>query len=434
MSGGKVLLIRPDGGGGMLPNGILYISSYLEKHGHGTVVKDLTFEAIEDGVWKRMRNGEISVVGISMLSDKRKQAYELIRKIRTAKKDIKIVVGGLHATALPKLLVDNLDIDAAVIGEGEVTMKELADHWINGAGNLEDIRGIATKEHGIHAPRELVENLDSLPMPDYGKVNMEWYHSVMARNRPDEVVNGVRISEARYANIISSRGCRGRCKFCSCFVLWRHRTRHRSAENILKEMRYLYERGIRLFQIADDSFGQDREMAVDLCKGIIRSGMRIAWHTDMRADSADGDMLAWMRRSGCFAIAYGFESGSQRILDGLGKGITVGQIRNAAKLTKRAGIKIYALLMVGNSGESDGTVSETINLMNEIEVDVWSTVGFVLICPATAYYETMKKNGMVDDGYWLREEDGLPTFLDGFTEGDLRRWYMMMVRRIRQRW
>jgi len=145
-------------------------------------------------------------------------------------------------------------------------------------------------------------------------------------------------------------------------------------------------------------------------------------------------MLEWMSRSGCFCIAYGFESGSQKILDNLGKGINVRQIREAARLTKKAGIRVYALLMLGNIGETDETVAETINLMNDVQPDVWSTVGFVLLCPATAYYEIMKNDGKIDDSFWVREEDGMPKFMHGFSEMDLKRWYGMMTTRIPQRW
>jgi len=431
----RILLVRPNGGGGQLPNGILYLSSYLERHGYDTVVRDLTFDSISDDIWAEIRSGDIPVVGISMLSDKRKQAYELVSRVKSANPDAKVVVGGMHSTSMPKLLVDNLPIDAAVIGEGEATMKELADYWIRGIGNLKDIRGVATRKHGIHEPRDLIEDLDSLPFPNYVKVNMDNYYSVMARNRPSEVVNGVRIADARYANIITSRGCRGRCKFCSCFVHWKYRTRFRSAKNILDEMEYLYrKRGIRLFQLADDSFGQDRETAIEMCRGIIDRGMRVAWHTDMRVDAADPELLEWMSRSGCFCVAYGFESGSQSILDNLGKGITVDQIREATRLTKDAGIRVYALLMIGNLGETDETVAETIKLMNEIQPDIFSTVGYVMLCPGTAYYDIMRGEGRIDDGYWVRAEDGLPKFIHGFTESDLKRWYGMMMTRVKNRW
>ncbi len=431
----KVLLIRPNGGGSMLPNGILYISAYLEKNGYNTIVKDLTFEDIDNHTWGSIRRGVIAIAGISMLSDKRKQAYGLIKEIRKTNKDIKIVIGGLHATALSKLLVDNLQIDAAVVGEGEITMKELADFWIRGMGNLKDIKGIATRKHGVHEPRELIENLDDLPFPNYDKINLDWYYSVMARNRPDVIVNGVRISEAKYVNIISSRGCSGRCKFCACFVHWKFKTRFRSAENILKEMKYLYDKkGIRLFQIADDAFGQDQQIVIDLCKGIIKMGMKIAWHTDTRVDCVTEKMLIWMKKSGCFCIAYGVESGSEEILEKMGKGITVDQIKNAIALTKKVGIKAYALLMKGNLSETTETIEESIRLMNEVEPDIHSTVGYVMVCPGTVYYEIMKKRGQVDDSYWLKEEDGLPTFLDGFTEEDMRRWFMMLSNRVPQKW
>ncbi len=424
-----ILLIRPKSETGKTgaPLGILYLSAYLKKFSYDVAVWDLNFR---DSDWDLLKGDKIKIIGISMLSYMRKDSYGLIKQIRAINKEIKIVIGGMHATSLPKVLVTHLSVDAVVIGEGELTMKELSDLWIRGQGNLKDIKGIATKDYGIHEPRELVQNLDDLPIPDHSQINVNGYHCTIARNRPNLNINGIKISEAKFINIITSRGCIGRCKFCNAFIHWNYMVRFRSADNVLYELNCLYKKGFRLFNFNDDSFGQNKKIAIEICKGILNSEMKIVWHTDMRVDNVDEELLSWMKKAGCFVIAYGIESGSDKILKNIGKRITKDQIINAVKLTKKVGIKTYSLLMVGNQGETEETIKETIELMNELEVDLHSSSGYVLIYPGTSYCKMMD----IDDNYWIKEENGMPIFYDNFDIKDLNKWYGMLYGKIPLRW
>lgn len=429
----KILLIRPNTDAlNSMPKsshalGLLYISSYLKKFGYDVIFRDLNRQRIDDEIKDQLCKGEIAIVGLSMLSFARKEAYELIRLIKTLNENIKIVIGGIYASSLPKLLVDNLKIDATIIGEGELTMKELADYWIKNKGELRQIKGIATKEYGVHEPRELIKNLDDLPFPDYSQIDFSWFKATIAINRPNEVINGIKLGDTTFSNMITSRGCTGRCKFCNAFSHWKYKVRFRSAENILCELKYLHEKqGVNLLVFQDDSFGQNRELAIDICKGMVENNLKIIWFTSMRSDHADEELLGWMKKAGCFSIAYGFESGSSKILRNIGKGITKEHIVRAIRLTKKAGIKAYALLMVGNIGETNETIRETVDLMIEAKPDLYSTAGYVLLCPGTFYYEITKKKGKISDDYWLREENGMPTFYDNFTQEDLNRWNSMI--------
>lgn len=405
------------------PLGLLYISSYLKKFGYEVIVWDLNFREID---WEEMK--KMKIIGISMLSYMRQESYDLIKEIRQKNKDVKIIIGGIHATCLPELLVNNFPIDAAVIGEGELTIKELADYWIKEEGELKNIKGIATKEFGIHKPRELIENLDDLPMPDYSQIN-EGYVCRIAKDRPDLVINEIKISEAKFINIITSRGCHGRCKFCSNFIHWKYKVRFRSSKNILEEIKYLYNRGVRLFNFNDDSFGQNKKIGMEICKGIINEKMKIVWYTAMRPDDVDEEFLFWMKKSGCFVVSYGVESGSDKILKNIGKGTTKEQIRKAIRLTKKAGIKTYALLMTGNLGETEETIQETIDFLNEIKIDLYSSNGLVWIYPGTVYCKMMG----INDDYWLKG-NGMPIFYDNFTDEDLNKWYGMLRNQVPIRW
>ena len=409
------------------------MASYLSANGYTCVVRDMKFQSVDD-LYPQIANGTIAIVGISMLSFYRKQAYEMINHIKTLNPDVKLIIGGIHASSIPEMLINNFPIDALVIGEGERTLRELCDCWLSGIGDIKDIDGLYTREYGMHKPRELIEDLDSLPFPDYAQVDMNWYHCVMARNRPHLTVNGVPFATHRYANISSSRGCIGRCRFCNAFVHWRGSVRFRTADSLFAEMELLYNKyGRNLFYFNDDAFGQDRNIVIDLCKKIVDSNMSVAWYADTRVDVLDDEMMYWMSKSGCFCLSLGVESGSQKVLDNINKELKVADIINAVSLCKKHNIKAYALLMIGNMGETDETIQETVNLMSSINIDLYSSLDGVWCLPQTVYENMMIKNGVYTKEYWLTAQDGAPYFVDNYTRDDLHRWNCM-IHSIPQLW
>ena len=409
-----------------MPNGLLYLASYLQQFKYTVIVKDLNCIP-SDEILKLVKNDRFAIVGISMLFYPRKEAYGLIKKIHALDKRIKIVVGGMHLSFFPTLLVNNLPIDAAVIGEGELTLKELADLWIRGQGELKDIHGIVTKTYGAHKPRQPLEDIDRFPMPDYTQIRLEHYDGCgLMRARSNGVINGIKIDDAKFANIITSRGCSGRCKFCNAYKLWRYKTRFRSAGNVLKEIRFLYRQGVRIFNFDDDSFGQDRAQALRICKAIVKSRLRIAWATIMQADDVDEELLSLMKRAGCYAISFGIESGSHKVLKHIGKRPTRKMAKTAIALTKAAGMTTIALIMIGNIGETDSTMNATIGFMKRLKADHYSSVGCVWALPGTKYYDILLKNNSTEINHWLRPQDGAPIFHDRFTARDLKRWHHMM--------
>lgn len=419
----KILLIRPrcHGGDTAMPTGLMSVAAYLRQYGYSVVLRDLNHQAADFG--DDVAAGVYGIVGISMLSFNRRHPYKLIRDIRKLNSGVKIVVGGIHGTSVPDLLVEHLPVDASVMGEGELPMKTLADYWLLGEGDIGQIPGVYTLEHGgIKGQAPVIEDLDTLPPIDYGDVDLDWYHSGMVRNRPHEVINGVHFAEAKYANLSFSRGCMGRCSFCNAFVHWQGQVRYRSAESLFYEIERLYRMGRNLFYFNDDAFGQDRQITLDLCQAIYYCGMKIAWFADARVDCFDDELLEWCAKSGCFALSFGIESGSQTILNNIRKGIRVKQIIRTVAAAKRAGIKAYALLMIGNEGETDFTIDETYELMKAIRPDIYSSLRAVLVFPSTRYELLMMRHRGFKREYWINSEDGAPTYMIGFDDKDLDRW------------
>ena len=412
-------LVRPrwDNSGVSYPLGLMYIQAYCKRLGFTVRLFDELYEPLEL-FWRLVEAGEVSVVGISMLSRLREGGYDIVRKVKKLDPGVKVVLGGIHASSLPKLLVDNLPVDAAVIGEGEVTMRELLDLWVHHIGTIQDVRGIATREYGLHASRALVQDLDRLPFPDMSDINPANFKPPIAQLKPNFTINGVTLGQSVSANMITSRGCLGRCLFCNAWQHWAGKVRFRSAKNVVDEIldRQL-NYGVNMIEFHDDCLAQNRQIMVDICQRILDDHIRVAWYSAIRPDVVDLELLHIMHDAGCFMLAYGVESGSQFVLDNIGKRTTKRDIANAIELTKKAGIKAYALLMVGNLGETDATIDETVRFMNEVKPDLHSAIGKVWVYPDTAYARLMG----IQDKFWLSGNE-MPFFQQGFSLDDCDRW------------
>jgi radical SAM superfamily enzyme YgiQ (UPF0313 family) len=315
--------------------------------------------------------------------------------VREILPDAKIIFGGHHATAFPEHLFVQACADAVVLGEGEYTIVDLSRVLLAG-GNLCQVKGIAYREGNNvikTAPRELIDDLDSVPYPNYSDFRLDDYI-------------GLPETPGRATCIISSRGCPHRCAFCSGARFWKHRWRARSANNVLGEIQWLHDvHEVRKFAIFDDNFTVQNDRVIEICKGILDRGLDIKWTASSHVSHIRKEMLDWMKKAGCFRIDFGIESGSARILKNVKKGQTPEHIRQAFRLVHNAGIKPKAYLMVGNPGEDEQTIDETILLMREIKPYYCDTGGILWILPDTEIYETAKQQGVIDDEFWLHNEE-----------------------------
>ena len=169
-----------------------------------------------------------------------------------------------------------------------------------------------------------------------------------------------------------------------------------------EELRWLKHLGQRSFVFADDQFAADRDSVLGLCEAIADENME--WFATMRADKADAEMLAAMKRAGCYGCSYGFESGCQRILDGIGKGISVEQNERAARLTKEAGLRLVALMIRGNVGETLESAAETRCFLERTRPDEIGSVNGLWVLPGTRLYAQMVAAGRLSDDFWLTGE------------------------------
>jgi radical SAM superfamily enzyme YgiQ (UPF0313 family) len=285
----------------------------------------------------------------------------------------------MSALCLPEQMFAKTDTDAVVIGEGEKTVLELVRAMLNN-GDLSRVKGIAYpsgNKINFTEPRGLIEDLDALPLPCHDAFNLD-------------------------------RGCPHKCIYCSGSKFWHRKWRPRSAENVWEEIEWLYKDfQVRNFMFFDDNFTVNRDRAINICQGIIRRNMKIRFVAESHVTHINPEILKWMKKSGCYRIDFGVESGSPRILKTINKKQTVEQIENAFKMAHEAGIYPRAYLMVGNPGEDESTIKETAALMKKIKP--WDTMGAfpLLIFPNTRIYEMAKSKGIIDDEFWLKSDEML---------------------------
>jgi biotin synthase-like enzyme len=192
----------------------------------------------------------------------------------------------------------------------------------------------------------------------------------------------------QYTNIFTSRGCPYGCTFCGAKTTWTRKFRARSPENVVAEMEEVYTRfGIPNFFISDDLFTLKRTRVLEICSLILEKKLPITWTCLSRVNTVDREMLARMKKAGCYLICYGLESGSQAILDKLDKGTTVEQGIEAVAMAKEAGIKVFGSFMIGSPGETPETVEATIRLIRTMKLDEVG-LGVTTAYPGTDLFDT----------------------------------------------
>lgn len=374
------------------PLGLAYIASYLRMQGHEC--------SILDGIAQPKPLAEIlatardfEVVGITAVSTNAVRAAELIRAFKDGGLQAPIVVGGPHVTALPESLL-RFGADVAVIGEGEVAMLELANRLtLPGPRNLQDILGVAFLEGGnlVLTPRRpVLANLDEIPPPARDLLPMHLYRSSITR-----------ATQQPSHSMLTSRGCPGACTFCSKKTFGTT-VRYFSVGRIVEEFFELRDRyGARDIAVWDDSFVSDPDTVLAVCEELTRRRFGITFSVEARVDSVDRATLAALKKAGCTYIAYGIESGSQRLLDYMNKRVTKEQIREAIRLTKEAGLAIRAYFMLGMPSETAQEMQETIDFAKELNVELASFTVFTPLPGTVEYQRALKSGYFPDPEYYL---------------------------------
>lgn len=363
-----------------LPLGLGYIAAYVEQKRYSVKILDFDVEklAIDDFI-KLVSKIKPKIVGLSCTTPVIMLTIDIVNEIKEYDKNMLVIAGGPHASALPEETLQQSKIDIVVRGEGEFTTVEIFE-YLKGEVELSEIKGISYKDNGkiIHNPdRELFKNIDLLPFPARHLFPMDKYRTN----------NYLEAYGDKFGNIMATRGCPYRCIFCGQDIIFKHIVRIRTAKKIVNELEEMGKNfGIKVFLFEDSTFTVNPRLVEETCQEILSRGLKIKWGAMGRSDLIDEKLYRLMKKAGCILIFYGIESGSQDILNLARKNITLDQARKAVAASKRAGIPVNTSFILGLPGENKNTIMKTINFAIELNPDY---VSFSLATPypGTEFYD-----------------------------------------------
>jgi anaerobic magnesium-protoporphyrin IX monomethyl ester cyclase len=376
------------------PLGLGYLASVAEKNGFTVKIVDMDPSGITlSDLNNLIKKNAPKLVGISFMTNQFSNALSVAKIVKHANAEISIIVGGNHVSAIPEEIIRYDFIDFAVVGEGEVTFQQFIEILSKGNNNWQDIDGLIFKRNGniiTNKKRDLIQDLDTIPFPKWDDFPYQVY---------SEKIIGV-LEELPVFSVLTSRGCPGKCSFCSSHVVFTRRYRERSANNIFQELQFLEEKfGARHFNFVDDTLTINKKRIEELCDLLIKSNKKIRWIANARVNNVNPELLQKMYQAGCRNICFGVESGDPVVRENIGKRISEEQIKNAHAWAKKAGLIVTSFFMVGNLGETWQSIEKTIALAKELKSD-YPTCSIATPYPGTRFMEEAEKHNWIITKNW----------------------------------
>jgi radical SAM superfamily enzyme YgiQ (UPF0313 family) len=355
------------------PYSLLLLASELKRHNHSVKILDLQHDLVllKGNLNKCLTNFAEAIedfrpeiIGITFFSI---HFFEAAIIVKTARKTcdslhIKPILlgGGIHATLEPKSSLEQLEFDYIFIGEADTGIVDLAD-----GKNPLSIQGIVDKNAlaNVTDPKEIrgveVRDLDSLPFPDWSLIDYKFYsHPTFAR---------IKIAKSSSLDIMMGRGCTKRCSFCAYGAT--SSVRYYSADYLIRQIKYMVNRfGIHEFYFIDSSIGNNSKLLREFCVKMIDTQLNktIRWYGNIRVDQVDKDLLKLMWKAGCRYLFYGFESGSQRILDLMNKRVKVEDNYRVAELHNKLKFPYNASMIFGYPSEREEDILESMKFLRTV--------------------------------------------------------------------
>ena len=357
------------------PLGILYICSHLRQKGVRAEVFDSTFSS-RQALWDVLRKGPPSVLGVYANLMTRSNVVEILGVAKEA--GWRTVVGGPEPGAyVGEYLASGADV--VVMGEGELTLEELVPALqANGFASLEKIDGIAFRRGDGSVvrtrPRAQIKDIDLQPWPAREAIDLSKYVECWREHHGMGSVS-----------LITARGCPYHCKWCSHEVFGKTH-RRRKPVSVADELEWLIERyQPQMAWMADDVFTIHHGWLFQYAAELKQRGLKLPFECISRADRLNPEVVDALAEMGCFRVWIGSESGSQRILDAMERGVTVEEVQSAVGLCRRAGIQTGMFLMWGYEGEELSDIEATVEHVKKSDPDIFfTTVAYPI--KGTAYF------------------------------------------------
>ncbi len=381
--------------------GLMYLSAALRESGYSVRHLDHTFmeraEVVAEVLRERPR-----VVGIYCMITMQDEAFALARELRG--RVPMLITGGPYPSGEPETFLD--DFDLVAVGEGEETIVEVMRHLDDGA--FEEVAGLVFRRGGEVVrtpPRQRSKDMSKLPLPYRADLPNRQYIDYWRKHWKDATTP-----------LMTTRGCPFRCEFCHKPVFG-DLFRSRPAESVTAEMREVAELGYDHVWMSDDLFTLNYRRTFELARAIEDARLPLTWECLSRVTHVDQALFEQMHRAGCKRIFFGIESGDERVLKEMKKGITPSQARAAVEACVAAGIKAAGFFMVGYIGETTDSLIRSINFSSSLPLDYVSyTIAYPL--PGTGFYERVRERRM--HGEWHKVRHNRLLFNTDFSEHKLR--------------
>jgi anaerobic magnesium-protoporphyrin IX monomethyl ester cyclase len=375
------------------PLNLMYLASSLEKEDYKVEIVDDDLEQKGyENVSKQAEKISPQLIGVTATTSTINSALKYLDLIKKVLPDSLTVIGGPHTTFMPyETLKDTENLDVVVIGEGEETMVDLTNLTTQDHENIDDVKGIVyrdLKDGKLKTTqnRPLIKDLDELPFPARHLVPFESYG----------------VSQGQTGGIITSRGCVYNCNYCSSSLIMGKKFRSRTPTNVVDEIEELIDKyHINDIGFMDDTFMLNKQRASDIADEIKARDLDMTFVASSRVDRVDKKLLKNLKSSGLKTIYYGVESGSQRILDLMKKGITLKNVEDAVSMAKDVNLEVLTSFILGYPGETEEDMNTTIDFSTKLDSD-YCQYSILTPFPGTPIYKDLLEKNLIDNEEWDR--------------------------------
>ncbi len=353
------------------PLSLLYLAAYVRQFGHQVYVCD---DPVGDDFVQMLDAIKPDLVGVSSPTCGITRGYSMANYAK--QKGYYTVMGGQHVSALPEEPLRYNVCDAVVVGEGEQTLLKLVENHEKGI-----IKG------------EYIKDLDTLPVPAFDLISTDFYTNVR-RRVGNSLYSFVDVLD-KCLSLMSSRGCPFSCPYCRNMSLaFGYPVRYKSAEKTVEEFKFMAEKlGVNAITFLDDDFVINKPRLTKICE-LLQDNKKVYWGCNSRVTDVNKDMLEMLTQAGCVQLAFGIESGNQRILtDILHKQATVEQAKEAVSLCHEFGVVVQSNFMIGSCTETENEMMDTLKFMRLNKIDGGIGTSATIPFPGTGMWKWCEENG-----------------------------------------
>ena len=394
-----------------LPIGLGYVVTAMKNAGYEFELLDLDARPrSREDVEEYLSTHRFDVVAMGCIVTGYKHVKWLSGTIKDAFPSTVIIVGNTVAQSIPQLLLNKTVVDIVVMGEGEETIVELL-RSLDSSQTLDGVRGIvyrAGKEVISNPSRPVVDDVDTIPMPDWDLFDIEVYVQSQSASL-NEPLPPISRHQIRAMPINTARGCPYKCSFC--YHSFRGvKYRRRSPESIIREMRQRHERyKVNFFMFYDELTFMSAKHAESFADALIDSGLQVYWYADVCSgifvEDRHVDVVKKLRRAGCMSLSFSLESADPDILKWMNKRAGPKAFSRQVEILGRGGMASLTSIVIGYPNETEETIKATIDCC--IASGVYPSAGYLLPQPGTPMYDYAVEHGYIkqEEQYLLRIGD-----------------------------